>query len=625
MCGFVGLIDPSLSPGARESLVRRMTATVAHRGPDASGIFVDSAVSLGHCRLSILDLSPTGAQPMSLGRNMPTISFNGEVYNFLDLRRELVARGRAFRGGSDTEVVLNAYAEWGLSGLKRLEGIFAFALWDPISKRLILMRDRFGVKPLFFAAAGNRIVFGSEIKALLAAGGLDKSVDEQSFAEYLWYGNSYEDRTIYRGVKSLLPGHWMLVEEGKCRIEPWWRVEEWIHPNVFVGDEADAAKAVQEALDVAVKRQMVADVPVSLFLSGGIDSSAIAAASMRVQAAPLKSYTVYFDSDQGDNELSMAREVANHLHLDHHEVRVDGRDLGNVLQALVSSHDEPFADAANIPLRLLAMQFRSEGKVVLQGDGGDEMFAGYRQYSFLKFAKYLRMWPKGLTFTAPCGFGNSWTRFSRVVDAVGASDPAMQMALLLTIETLRRPPTEMLRPEVRAHLAANTDPFLGYRRCAARFEGSDPLQKMLLTDLALQLPSQFLPKVDRATMSAGVEARVPFLDENVARLSINLPMKWKVQGSRRKVVLRNALRGRIPDRILDAPKTGFGVPYERWLRTSLFELARSVVLEDTFISRFGFEKTKLESAFSNLKKTPGKRGFTMWKVFQLALWANQNR
>ena len=624
MCGIAGLLDGTLTAAERKEAILRMTASVAHRGPDAGGTFADDSVALGHRRLSILDLSPTGAQPMSLGAGQPVISYNGEVYNFAELRLELAAAGRSFRGGSDTEVILHAYAQWGLAGLKRLEGIFAFGLWDPALRRLVLMRDRFGVKPLFYSADGGRIVFGSEIKALFAAGGVGNQVDQQAFSEYLWYGNAYGERTIYQDVRCLPPGHWMVVEGGRWSIAPWWTVEEWTRDGEFRGTEADAIVAVRDALDAAVRRQLVADVPVSLFLSGGIDSSAIAAAAMHVQDRPLRSYTVQFDAGEGSDDLPRARAVAAHLGLEHHEFRVDGGDLQSVLQELVHSHDEPFADAANIPLYLLAKEFRGEGKVVLQGDGGDEMFAGYRQYSFLDLARYLRALPEGLLPAFESGLGNHGARLARIARALKAPDPAMQMAMLLTMETLRDPPTGLLEEGARASLVAGTDPFLGYRECAARFAGTPPLQKMLLTDLLLQLPSQFLPKVDRATMLAGVEARVPFLDEKVARLALSLPMKWKVSGFKRKVVLRKALRSRIPDHILDAPKSGFGVPYQRWLATSLHEFAKGLILDRSFVTRFGFNAQRLETALSGLKDTPSRRGFTMWKVFQLALWAHEH-
>ncbi|MFZ4801574.1 MAG: asparagine synthase (glutamine-hydrolyzing) [Chlorobium sp.] len=622
MCGFTGIYDPAQPSGMLSQSVRRMTATLAHRGPDAEGIYVKDGIALGHRRLSVLDLSPAGAQPMTLGDNGPTMAFNGEVYNFAELRHELQGCNRYCKGHSDTEVMLQAYAEWGLVGLKRFEGVFAFALWDPAKERLILMRDRFGVKPLFFSRHGNCLIFGSEIKALFAAGTVDKTFDNQALAEYLWYGNAYEDRTIYRDVKSLLPGHWLIAEKGGLHIEPWWQIEEWLQTDCTIKNEKDAAIAVRDALDVAVKRQLVADVPVGLFLSGGIDSSAIAASAMHVQDKPLASYSVGFDFDKGVNELPKARRVAAHFGLDHHELVVSGVDLKDVLIALAHSHDEPFADAANIPLYLLARQLGGGIKVVLQGDGGDEMFAGYRRYAMLRNVGYWRMWPKFLT---PLGnyCGSLGERFMRMANAVGATDPAIRMGLLLTTETLQESPFSLLKIDVQTDLTSSIDPFLGYRRCANRFRDADPVQQMLLTDITLQLPSQFLTKVDRATMACGLEVRVPFLDENVARLAINLPAKWKVNGSQKKIVLRNAMRGRVPDDILDGPKTGFGVPYQYWLKTSLYDFAREAVLDRRFLSSFGFEKEKLEIALREHKAGIRDRGFTLWKIFQLALWSKE--
>jgi len=621
MCGFTGVYDPSENSEILKECVRRMTATLIHRGPDGGGIHSKDGIALGHRRLSILDLSSSGSQPMTLGDNGPTIVFNGEVYNFAELRNELQCRGRFFKGHSDTEVMLQVYAEWGLSGLRRFDGIFAFALWDPLVQRLVLMRDRFGVKPLFIYQNGNRLVFGSEIKALFASGTIDKSINDQALTEYLWYGNSYEDRTIYRNVKSLLPGHWLIAESGKIRIEPWWQIEEWLQTDCLIPDENKAAIAVRDALDSAVKRQLVADVPVGLFLSGGIDSSAIAASVMHLQNKPLASYSVGFDFEQGISELPKARRVAAHFGLDHHEFQVCGTNLEDVLRSLVRSHDQPFADAANIPLYLLARQIGGGIKVVLQGDGGDEMFAGYRRYAMLRNVAYWQMWPKIFTPLPGACFGNIGKRFMRMANAIGASDPAIRMALLLTTETLQESPLSFFKKDIQNYLVSNTDPFLAYKRCANRFRDADPVQQMLLTDITLLLPSVYLEKVDRATMAFGIEVRVPFLDENLARLAVKLPAKWKVDGSQKKIVLRNAMRGRVPDDILDGPKTGFNVPFAYWLKTSLYNFVCEVVLDQQFLNRLGFDSDKLEKALREHRSGTRERGFTLWKLFQLALWA----
>ena len=619
MCGICGILMASEMMSGRD-VVSRMTDTLRMRGPDAKGIHSEPGITLGHQRLSILDLSDTGAQPMALRSGGPVIVFNGEVYNFLELKKELIAKGRVFRGHSDTEVLLHAYEFWGLDGLKRLEGIFAFALWDPKQQRLVLMRDRLGVKPLYYANSALGLAFGSEIKAVLAAGGVDTAVDDQAFAEYLWYGNTYEDRSFYRGVRALEPGHWMIIESGRHRIEAWWKIEDWLSREPLAHNIHEAAVQVREALDAAVKRQLIADVPVGLFLSGGVDSSAIAAAAMTVQPRALSSYSVGFDFERGVNELHKARQVAAHYGLEHHELRVEGANLPDTLMSLARAHDEPFADAANLPLYLLSQQLGGSIKVVLQGDGGDEMFAGYRRYAILQRVNWWRFWPQFVNPLLRKG-GENGRRIARMAAAAGNSDASLRMGLLLTLETLQDPPEIVLEPDVRNALVRDTDPFLAYRNASRRFAVCEPVQQMLLTDITLQLPSQFLTKVDRGTMAAGIEARVPLLDERVAELAVGLPAAWKVQGMQKKVVLRESQRGRVPNAILDGPKTGFGVPYQHWLRDSLHDFACDMILDTRFLRRFGLQRQAVERALIEHRSYRRDRGFLLWKLLQMALWA----
>ena len=625
MCGLAGLFlrqtDHYFQENLLPALIQSMLSTLAFRGPDASGQVIAFPVAFGHQRLSILDLSETGAQPMRLSQSGPMITYNGEVYNFRDLRAELLALGCSFRGQSDTEVILQAYTHWGLSGLKRLEGIFALAIWDPVHQRLVLMRDRLGIKPLYYGESTHGLAFGSEIKAVLAAGGVDTSLDDQSLSEYLWYGNPYGNRTFYKGVRSLEPGHWLIVEGEERRLESWWRIEDWLAPSSPEQTIEGAALQVREALDQAVARQLVADVPVGIFLSGGIDSSSIAAAAMRHRSDPLSSYAAGFDFDRGVNELPKAAGVARHLGLSHYELQVSGQKLESVLITLAKAHDEPFADAANIPLYLMCKQLSGRIKVVLQGDGGDELFAGYRRYSLLHNAHWWRKWPQGLSPLLGT-FGNLGRRFARLADSVGNQDPALRMAYLLTTETPRRSPDFVFMRERQRELAETTDPFLAYRAAADRFKDHEPVQQMLLTDLTVQLPSQFLTKVDRSTMAAGIEARVPLLDEKVARLAVNIPSNWKVQGTQKKVVLRMSQRSRLPVGILDAPKTGFGVPYEEWLRTSLYEFARERLLDRGFLQQFSLDNVSVELMLSQHHAKNVGCGFTLWKLLQLALFAD---
>jgi len=621
MCGICGVFGPQ-SFDELDRTVRRMSQTLAHRGPDGEGIFVGEGVALGHRRLSIIDLSSAGAQPMTLGA--ATVAYNGESYNFQQLRAELETLGHAFRGHSDTEVLLHAYAAWGLEGLERLEGIFAFALWDSALRRLILMRDRLGIKPLFYAWHGGRLAFGSEIKAVRAGGFVKQTLDEQALAEFLWYGNAFEERTIYRDIRAIPPGCRLVVADGQAKVESWWRVESWLSRARPPADRNDVTRAVREAVDTAVARQLVGDVPVGLFLSGGVDSSSIAASAATASGRRLTSFSVAFDYDKGVNELPKARRVAQALGLDHHELQVRGDSLEEVISDLVLIHDEPFADAANIPLYLLARELRGTIKVVLQGDGGDEMFGGYRRYAILGAAAFWRFWPHALEPALDAALGGRGARLARIGAAAGHADPAMRMALLLTVETMRDPPTAMLSEAARKRLESNSDPFAAYRRCACRFAHADPVQQMLLTDIALQLPSQFLTKVDRATMAHGIEARVPLLDDGVASLAVGLPASLKVRGGQKKIVLRDAMRGRLPADILDGPKTGFGVPYEEWLRGALHQFARAAILDAAFVERFGLERARLETALAEHRSRRRDRGFLLWKLLQLALWSRQH-
>ncbi|HST10804.1 MAG TPA: asparagine synthase (glutamine-hydrolyzing) [Terriglobales bacterium] len=620
MCGICGLWGGTDTDDELTRRVQKMMQSIGHRGPDSSGFFIGPGLALGHLRLSILDLSPTGAQPMTLGTT--TVVYNGEVFNFRELRRELQEEGRTFLGNSDTEVLLHAYAAWGLEGLTRLEGLFAFALWDGQRERLVLMRDRLGIKPFYYAWRSGQLAFGSEIKAVLAGIEPSRELDEQALAEYLWYGNAFEERTLYRGVRALAPGHRLVIEAGASRIESWWRIEEWLERPARFENAAEAARVVREAVDAAVARQLVSDVPVGLFLSGGLDSSSIGASAALASGQRLSSYAVGFDYERGVQELPKAQRVARLLGLDHHELQVKGGALDEVIVALVMAHDEPFADAANIPLFLLAQQIRGKVKVVLQGDGGDEMFGGYRRYSILRHAAYWQIWPAGLEGLLRKLPGQLATRLARLGAASGHGDSAMRMALLLTTETLHDPPSAMFTHEARRSFEARTDPFAAFRRCAERFAKADPVQRMLLTDILLQLPSQFLAKVDRATMSHGIEARVPLLDERVASLAVTIPSSFKVRGMQKKIVLRDAMRGRLPTEILEARKTGFGVPYEHWLRRSLHGFARGRILDRRFVDRFSLDKVRLQAALDEHRAGVRNRGFLLWKLLQLSLWSD---
>jgi asparagine synthase (glutamine-hydrolysing) len=366
MCGICGVLDFEAERLDPDRLAR-MTESLWHRGPDDGGLHVAPPVGLGHRRLAIIDLSPTGRQPMASPDGSAVLVYNGETYNFPELREELEARGHRFRGTSDTEVVLGAYLEWGEECFRRLNGMFALALWDARIRTLFLARDRFGIKPLFWARHGSALVFGSEIKALLAAG-VPRALDWGFLREYLYYGNSLLEQSAFAGIRKLLPGHVLRVDANGERERPFWRIEDLPERE---GRFEELRDRTRELLERAVRRHLISDVPVAVFLSGGVDSSAVTAFAARHYAGKLKTFSVGFDFSPVD-ERPRARRLAEQVGTDHHELFVTTDDLEGVIQALVRSHDEPFADAANVPLVLLCRRLRELGiKVALQGDGGD--------------------------------------------------------------------------------------------------------------------------------------------------------------------------------------------------------------------------------------------------------------
>lgn len=593
-----------------------MAASIRHRGPDDCGVYASGPIGLGHARLSIIDLSPTGRQPMSTHDGMFTIVFNGEVYNFPSLRRLLEERGIAFRSTSDTEVVLHAFAQWGVDAFARFNGMFALAIWDAAARRLTLARDRFGIKPLYLHESDRSLAFGSEIKALLCSGRVDRRMNWAALHEYLYYGYPIGANTFYRGIRELSPGSYATFDASGLNETRYWHIEQT--PTVSDGLQP-AARRVADLLDKAVQSHLISDVPVGVFLSGGVDSSAITALASRHYAGRLKTYSASFDFDRGVDERPKARLIAQRFGTEHHEVRVEGRRMPDVIEALVRCHDEPFGDAADIPLYLLCEQLRGSVKVILQGDGGDEIFAGYRRYNVLSFNPLWQVMARfrGLLSAMPGGpLQQRATRFFR---AIGHEDPALQMALYLTQEDFLNPPTRLFGTGAKQQLAAH-DPFAAYHAAYSRLRGFDTVQRALYTDCLILLPDMFLEKVDKSTMAHGIEVRVPFLDADLTDYALGLPSGIKVKYGQKKRILRMALRGIVPDEILDGPKEGFGVPYQYWLREPLAEYLRSVLLDDS-VQQWGlFDRAALEGAIHEHTSGQRNHGFLLWKLLNLGLW-----
>lgn len=615
MCGICGVVQ---NHHVSASLaIAGMTDRLAHRGPDNAAVQQSGRAHFGHARLSILDLSSAGHQPMISDDGRYMLTYNGEIYNYRELREALRGEGESFRSRSDSEVLLHALIRWGPGALRRLDGMYAFAFWDEADETLLLARDRLGIKPLYYARTQDALVFGSEVKSILASGeAVDVGIDAAGLHEFMWYGNALGERTLYAGIRRLLPGTYAISRDGEWRVETYWSVSEPVRVD---DDLPTATRRIRELLGESVRRQLVSDVPVGVFLSGGIDSSAIAVLAAHELGSALRTYSVGFDFAGGINELPAARRLARALGTQHHELEVKGADLAEVIQRLVESHDQPFGDAANIPLYLLCEQLGDSAKVVLQGDGGDEIFGGYPRYPALatlgRWGPVSEFALKALHRASPY----MSDRRRRFVDALAAQDNALRMALLLTQEPSHRPPTDVLSSEWRARVRS-TDPFHRYREVQATLPPLDTAQAMLRTDAAILLPDIFLEKVDRATMAHGIEIRVPFLGADLAEYAMGLPSSMKIRRGQTKWLLRRALRGTVPDQILDAPKRGFGVPYEHWLRTTLADFLRSVLTDPKTVRSGMFDSAALGRRMEEHIAGTRDHGFLLWKALQLALW-----
>lgn len=619
MCGICGIIDFSDQGNFDQEVIGKMVGSIQHRGPNHSDTWTAGGVALGHARLSIIDLSEAGNQPMRTADGRYVMVFNGEVYNFSELREELERDRVQFKGHSDTEVLLNAYVRWGHAVVSRLNGIFAFAVWDNFKRELILARDRFGVKPLYIHQLSNGIVFGSEIKAVLASGRVSPDVSVQAMHEFSYFGVALGANTLFEGIRRLEPGHWLRLNQLECEIRAYWRTEDAVN----VGDDFETSTVkTRGLLEAAVKRQMVSDVPVGVFLSGGIDSSAVTAFASRHYGGTISTYSVGFDFDKGVNELPKARRVAEHFSTDHHELHIEASDMPLVMEELVRCHDEPFSDAGNIPLYLLCRELNCDQRVILQGDGGDELFGGYPRYALLDHFQYWRALSRTRGLLLPFE-SKRIRRLLRILDAFAQDDPALRMAFLLTQDTSRTSFRDILSKNWKARLD-ETDAFRRYREMAYRLKDLNPVQQMLFCDMNILLPDVFLEKVDKATMAFGIESRVPFLDNDLVDYVMGIPSSIKVRGNNPKRLLKKAMRGILPDNIIDSPKTGMGCPNSYWLSSSLYEYARCVFEDVVKSSDSFFERTALIRLLEKHKVNPSDQsGFILWKALNLSIWRKQ--
>lgn len=630
MCGIAGVLGPSLPDF--EPRLRAMADTLHHRGPDAGGVWADAAagVGLAHRRLSILDLSPQGAQPMVSAGGRFVLCYNGEIYNHGDLRRELEAvRPVAWRGHSDTEVLVEAIAEWGVDAtLARCNGMFAFAVWDRAERRLTLARDRMGEKPLYVGRVGGRIAFASEIKALRTLPGWQRAVDPDALAGLLRFGYVPAPRSIHSGVFKLPAAATvsfgvedaaapLAIDDFVARVRPYWDLAAVAAAGVadpFAGDADAAASALEPLLADAVARRIEADVPVGALLSGGVDSSLVAALMQRASPRPVRTFTIGFDDARFD-EAHHARRVAAHLGTDHTELHLTpGRAL-DVIPRLPEVYDEPFADASQIPMLLVSAIAREHVTVALSGDGGDELFFGYGRYAdALDIWGRIGGWPAGLRRGLAAGLrgagrlaggdlGFRLRRLGRRIDAAGFDAYYANLLSLALVPTAVRGWPRGLPgdPAIPAALA-------------------DPSRRMMFADQRGYLPDDILVKTDRASMAASLELRVPLLDHRVVEFAWRLPDACRRDGRTGKAVLRRLLYRHVPREIVDRPKQGFEIPADDWLRGPLRDWMGDL-LDPAALRREGLIDAEAVGALvADHLAGRGRNGFALWPVLMFEAW-----
>ncbi|MBB27889.1 MAG: asparagine synthase (glutamine-hydrolyzing) [Gemmatimonadetes bacterium] len=621
MCGICGKLVWQ-QDGTYETLIQQMNDTQAHRGPDDEGFRVyraeDVQVALGHRRLSVIDLSDAGHQPLANETNEICIVYNGEVYNYKELRCQLKGMGHSFRSLTDTEVVLKAYQAWGRRCVERLRGMFAFCIWDQRKRRLFLARDRTGIKPLYYSTDSSGLLFGSELKALLLDQDLDRSLSFSALDSYFTYGYISAPDTIFQRIQKLPPGHSLTWENGSIQVARYWRYEP--KPDQSKKTEEDWVDELQGTFRAAVSRQMVSDVPLGAFLSGGIDSSLIVWAMAQNTNQSVQTFSIGFD-DEPSSETRFARIVAQHLGVEHHEFNVTTDALA-ILPNLVWHMDEPFGDSSIVPTYYVSQMTRKQVTVALSGDGGDELFAGYTRYQGERFSRVFRGLPgtlrKFLVNTTRLSKGNR--RVRRLANVLSNAE--------LDFVSRYRNKGSLCSPGIREEiysadfknaLISNepSDPLL---EICSKHQQSDYVDRLTAFDMESYLPNDMLMKVDKMSMASSLEVRVPFLDEEFVTFASRVPSRLKLRGFTTKFLLRKLASRVLPREICKRRKQGFGMPVQSWFRGSLVDATREILLDSSAISRRYLRSSAVENLLQTHEAGFAEHGHIIFALLSFEHW-----
>ncbi|HXZ00901.1 MAG TPA: asparagine synthase (glutamine-hydrolyzing) [Stellaceae bacterium] len=641
MCGITGFLEARARPqAAQEAIVAGMAASLAHRGPDDSGVWTDSepGIALGHRRLAIIDLSPGGHQPMLTADGRYVVSFNGEIYNYADIAERLRQAGVRLRTRSDTEVLIEGFARWGIAETLRLaEGMFALALWDRQQRRLTLARDRLGIKPLYWSRQGGLFLFASELKALHRHPDWRPAIDRDALVSFLRFGYVPAPAAIYRDTYKLSPGMMLSVtRQGTVEHSAYWRLAEVAEQGSAAaasGNEARQLAALEATLRRAVRNEMVSDVPLGAFLSGGVDSSLVVALMQQESARPVRSFTIGFDA-AGYDEAQQAKRVAAHLGTEHTELYVEDRTAREAIPNLPVWYDEPFADSSAIPTQLVSRLARRQVTVALSGDGGDELFAGYERYRWARRLGLLGVALPGPLRRAAGGAlaalpeaaarggaallprrlrpSQPEQKLQKLAAALGAVDGA---ALYERIVSLWPEPA-LLVPG-----AGEAKGFAESSEATRRF--ADPVEHMMVLDALTYLPDDILAKVDRASMSVALEVRVPLLNHRVVEAAWRLPPAMKLRRGTSKWALRQILYRHVPRALIERPKQGFSVPLAAWLRGPLREWAEDLLSPAALAGSGWLEPAPILARWGQHRAGRKDWSQSLWAVLMLQCWLAQ--
>jgi asparagine synthase (glutamine-hydrolysing) len=639
MCGIVGFWHrrSRQSSDALIDLVHKMAGTIEHRGPDGEGVWVDASVGIGfgHRRLAIIDLSDEAAQPMTSGSGRYVIMFNGEIYNYAELRTELMAAGRRFRTHSDTEMMLEAFDAWGIErALNRFIGMFAIALWDRRERQLTLIRDRMGVKPLYWGKHGDVLFFGSQPKAFRPHPGWNPEIDLDAISACLAFNYIPAPLSVWRGISKLRPGYFVTIdEEGRETETRYWDLRGAARSGAAHPVAADPRVAEAELHDLlsdAVKWRLVADVPVGAFLSGGVDSSTVVALMQTHLSRPAKTFSIGF-REPGYNEAEHARAVARHLGTDHTELYVEPAEARSVIPTLADFYDEPFADASEIPTLLVSKLARQSVTVSLSGDGGDEAFAGYTRYRFAGgLNRMLGLVPRAVRYclgksmlaVSPAGWDRVFSLLPEARRPRLAGDRLHKLARILDFadgDDLNR---RLLRHWERPPVAISSKTIPAHAELDREFDGavSSPLDRWQLTDMLTYLPDDILVKLDRASMAVSLEGREPLLDHRVIEFAWRLPPALRIAEGKGKWLLRKVLDRYVPRSIIERPKMGFAVPIDAWLRGPLREWAEDLLSDRSLKSAGLLDPAPVRRRLAEHQTGRRNWQYSLWGALMIQAW-----